>query len=149
MTPWIYAESLHPFQARQSILAGSGYNKARLVRKRELSANLRRGREIRLSFQTSEMEHAAAVGNSCKPFHPIRATDSKELGMSPTVCEADARLFTISSDILYAEQSASRYNLASPLFQPIPAIPAGVRWPVTTNPPTKAKILREIPALGR
>ena len=71
-TPWISAESLRLLDARRSIPAGSEHNESRLIVRRELNASLRRDREIWWSQRASEMEHAAATGNSRKLFHLIR-----------------------------------------------------------------------------
>lgn len=43
---WIYAESLRPFVARRSIVAGSEYSRVQLLARFELVASLPKDREI-------------------------------------------------------------------------------------------------------
>lgn len=89
LTSWFSVESLCLLDPTQSILAGSEYNEAQLVTRRELSARLRRDREIWVSFCASQINCVLAMENSHKLFHFIRDSGRKALNMSKTICEAD------------------------------------------------------------
>lgn len=87
MTPWISYKSLGHIDAFLSISADSGSNVARVVTSREIHASSRRYGEIWWSRLASQIENAAAMGNSRRLFHHIRAGVKKPLGMSGTICE--------------------------------------------------------------
>ena len=149
-TPWISAESLGLLDARRSIPAGSEHNETRLLTRRALKASLRRDREIWWSQRATEMEHAAASGNSRKLFQLIRATGRKTLGVSETICEADGSLIHNQQRRLarWAEHFKTQFCWP-PAPTPHAATPAHVQWSVSIDPPTEAEILKEIQALRR
>ena len=148
--PWISAESLHLLDTRRSIPAGSDHDESRRILRRELNVSLRRDREIWWSKRASEMEYAAAVGNSRKLFHLIRTTGAKHLGVSETICEVDGTpIYNQQRRLVrWAEHFAAQF--CCPPASVIQNVHSNfVPWSVSTDPPTEAEIRKAIQALGR
>ncbi|VDP45369.1 unnamed protein product [Echinostoma caproni] len=97
------------------------------------------------AHQTSEMERAAAMGNSRKLFHIIRVTGRKALGVSETVYEADGSPIHNQQRRLerWVEHFEAQFRWL-PVSASHTAIPAHVPWFVSTDPPSEAKIRKEI-----
>ena len=149
-TPWISAESLRLLDARRSIPVGGEHNEARLVMRRALNLSLRNDREIWWNERASEMERAAALGNSRKLFRLIRTTGRKALGVSEAICEVDGELIVNQQRRLvrWAEHFKGQFN-CPPASVASVAVSAQVVWSVSTDPPSEAEIRKEIQNLGR
>ena len=83
--PWVSADTLRLLDARRSIQAKHEYDTTRKSLKRQIHASLRKDREAWWSDRATEMEAAAAVGNTRKFFHLIRTTGTKRPGVSETI----------------------------------------------------------------
>lgn len=96
-----------------------------------------------------EMEHAAAMGNSCRLFRLIRSAEKEALGASETICEVDGLSIRNLRRCLLRCTKYFRAKFSMPSASvPPAAIPASIRCFVTTRLPTKVEISSEIRALG-
>ena len=145
---WISSGSLQLLDACRLIPADSKYNGARVSHTRELRASLWKDREAWWSEHASEMEVAAATGNTRKLFQLIRATGTKKSGVGKIIYESDGT--PVSSIEIrterWAEHFKGQFNWPSGSVDSACSTET-VPWSISIDSPTKAEIRKEIQVL--
>ena len=146
---WVSSGSLQLMEARRSTPGDREFDHKRRLLRNEIGQSLRKDREAWWSERANEMEAAAASGNCRKLFQLIRATGSKKSGVSETIYEDDGMPITNISRRLgrWAEFFEGQFNWpAAPATSTSLSCPP---WPVTTDPPNEAEVLKELQLLKR
>lgn len=116
---------------------------------RELNASLRSNHKIRWSQWALDIARAVTIQGFLKLFHLIRATDSKLLGVSKTICKADDPSIHNQQRriVCWAKHFQVQFDWPSAPAPPT-SIPRSFKRPGTTNLSIKAETVKRIRALG-
>jgi len=147
---WISGKSVQLLDARRMIPADNTHADRRTAIKRQLKESLQKDREIWWSERATEMEVAAASGNSRKLFHLIRTTGTKRIGVSETIREVDG------SPIYNLERRLERWveHFSQQFNWPIPSVELTIEspsptWLAVTYPPTFEEVLEILTTIKR